>query len=284
MTIRWCICVTYFLLLCSCALQAAQAPARDWDPLSDLARLKQGSNPGRLQALKQILREGEISFELQTFLSAPSPHGRTQGTNLIMSFGDGTKEITIGAHYDAVESKEAGLIGGVVDNGSAAIIVVGLAHAIKAQNLRHRVRLVLYDMEEVGSPGSKAYIATHKPEIAASINLDISGMGSTVAYSPGNAEGTSRIRKSMDATCTELHFNCLEFPNFPSSDDRSFQEAKIPVVSVAFIPPLQSPKIQSLMKLLHTPEDNLEKVDQASLNDAVRFVLRAVLKLDEMIE
>jgi Zn-dependent M28 family amino/carboxypeptidase len=202
-----------------------------------------------------------------------------------MSFGRGEKEITVGAHYDAVEAGGGGLIGGMVDNGSAVIILTRLAESLKSRTLRHRVRIVLFDMEETGLQGSRAYVAAHKPEIASAINLDVAGMGSILAYAPGKAEGTDHIQKAIGAVCTELQHSCLEFPNFPPSDDRSFDAANLPVVSVAFIPPLQSlTMIQSLMKLLHTPDDNLDKIQPASLDPVLRVVLNVVLRLDEMLD
>lgn len=272
-----------FIILFVLAAQAAQAPVPE--KLRDLARLRQDSNPARLEAIKEILLEREIPFELQGFESVPSPHGRTQGTNLVMSFGAGEREITVCAHYDAVESSEGGLIGGMVDNGTAVIMLVNLAEALKDQALRHRVRVVLFDMEETGFLGSRAYVAAHKSRILAAVNYDIAGMGGTMAYAPGKAEGVARIKEAIGAACAELKSSCLEFPNFPPSDDRTFQEANLPVVSVAFIPPLQSmAKIQALMTLLHTPDDNLDIIDPATLKPAVQVVLKTVLKLDRILE
>lgn len=272
-----------FSLLLVLAAQAAQAPVPD--QLQDLARLRQDSNPARLEAIKEILREREIPFELQSFQSTPSPHGRTRGTNLVMSFGTGEREITVCAHYDAVESSEGGLIGGMVDNGTAVIILVNLAEALKDRALRHRVRVALFDMEEIGLLGSRSYVAEHKPGILAAINYDVAGMGGTMAYAPGKAEGVARIKDVIGAACAELKSSCLEFSNFPPSDDRTFQDANLPVVSVAFVPPLQSmTKIQALMKLLHTPDDNLDIIDPETLEPAVQVVLKTVLKLDRIIE
>jgi len=283
MAIRQHLCSCCIILLWVCAVHADQIP--EPEPLYDLARLRQDSNSARLEVLKEILRERGIPFELQSFQSAPSPHGRTQGTNIIMSFGPDTKEITVCAHYDAVESTEGGLIGGMVDNGAAVIILVDLAKALKSHTLRHRVRVVLFDMEEIGLLGSRAYVATHKPEIIAAINVDVAGMGSTMAYAPGKAERVAHIQKAIGLACTELEFSCLEFPNFPPGDDRTFQEMNLPVVSMAFIPPLESIlKIQSLMKLLHTQDDNLDKIDATTLNPATQVVLKTVLNLDEIIE
>ncbi len=280
---RPCLCLCCSIILLFCAPAAAQAPVPE--PLHDLARLKQDSNSARLEALKAILGKRKISFELQNFQAPPSPHGRTQGTNLITSFGAGAKEITVGAHYDVVESGEGGLIGGMVDNGAAVIILARFAESLKNQTLRHRVRVVFFDMEEVGSHGSKAYVAANKMGIAAGVNVDVAGMGSVLAYAPGKAAETSMIQKAIGAACSELQHSCMEFSNFPPSDDRTFHAADLPVVSIAFIPPLQSlMKIQSLMKLMHTPDDNLDKIDPASLDAAGRVLLKIVLNLDEALE
>src|SRR6185436_18495562 len=130
MTTRRCLIAALLLLSSACALWGTEAPAPD--PLRDLGLLRQESNPARLDALKEILHERVLPFELQTFESKVSPLGRKAGTNVVMSFGSGAREITVGAHYDAFEWKDNGKISqAVVDNGAAAIVMLRVAGALK---------------------------------------------------------------------------------------------------------------------------------------------------------
>jgi Zn-dependent M28 family amino/carboxypeptidase len=290
---------TCFLLLSVGLLYGAEDPVPD--SLRELARLKQDSNPARLEALQKILQERGIPFELQTFESRPSPHGRTKGTNLLLTFGTGLREITLGAHYDALELAGGGLIDGMVDNGASAIILVRVADALKGRTLRHRVRIVFFDMEETGLLGSQAYVAEHKSDIVAAMNLDVAGFGDTLGYGFGKAQGVAQIQKALLMACAEQILMCMGSENFPPGDDRSFQNANIPVISVGFAPRLAALQaglflsggensglekgfVPQIFKIIHTPEDNLSKIEPATLNLGFQVVLNTVLKMDAALE
>ena len=301
MTTRRCLIAALLLLSSACALWGTEAPAPD--PLRDLGRLRQESNPARLDALKEILHERVLPFELQTFESKVSPLGRKAGTNVVMSFGSGAREITVGAHYDAFEWKDNGKISqAVVDNGAAAIVMLRVAGALKDRPLRHRIRVVLFDKEEVDLGGSKAYVASRKPgEIAAAVNVDIAGFGDAVVYGLGKTEGDARLHEVLGAVCAERRLPCLEFPKFPTGDDKSFQAAGIPAVSIGFLPRLEAHQlwiflnggkesglqegwVPPILKIIHTPEDTLDKIDPGTLDLATGLVLDTLLRLDAGLE
>lgn len=278
------------------ALRALQPPVPD--SLRDLARLRRDSNPARLETLQEILRERGLPFELQTFESRESPHGRKQGTNVVLTFGSGAREITVGAHYDAVERRSGGLIDGMVDNGAGTLVLVRVAEALKGRPLRHRVRVILFDKEEVDLGGSKAYVAARRPgEIAAAVNLDIAGYGDTVVYGLGKTEGDARLHQTIGTVCAERRLPCIEFPAFPPGDNLSFSAAGLPALSIGFLPRLQAHQLwlflnggetsglekgwqPPVLKIIHTPEDTLDKIDPATLDLAAQVVLETVLKLD----
>lgn len=297
MTGQRCLIAPLLLLTSACALFAADPPAQD--PLRDLARLRQESNPARLEALKEILRERGLAFELQRFESKASPLGHKEGTNIVMTFGSGEREITVGAHYDAFEWKDTGKVShAMVDNGAGAIVIVRVAEALKDRPLRHRVRVILFDKEEVGLQGSKAYVAGRKAgEIAAAINLDIAGFGDSVVYGLGRTEGDGRLQEVLGAICAERRLACLELQKFPAGDDRSFIAAGIPTVSIGFLPRLQAHQLwlflnggkdsglpegwePPILKIIHSPEDTLEKIDPGTLDLATGLVLDTLLRLD----
>jgi Zn-dependent M28 family amino/carboxypeptidase len=296
-----CLIAALLLLTSACMLRGAQAPAPDL--LRDLARLRQESNPARLEALKEILRERGLPFELQTFESKESPLGRKTGTNVVITFGSGAREITAGAHYDAVEWKDSGKLSqGMIDNGAGTIVLVRVAEALKDRPLRHRIRVVLFDKEEVDLGGSKAYVAGRKSgEIAAAVNVDTAGFGDAVVYGLGKSEGDARLHEVVGAICAERRLSCLEFPQFPRSDDRSFQAAGFPAISIGFLPRLQAHQLwlylnggkdsgfpegwkPPILKIIHTPEDTLDKIDPGTLDLATGLVLDLLLRLDGGME
>jgi Zn-dependent M28 family amino/carboxypeptidase len=303
MTRRRGLVVPILLLASACALRAAEPPAAD--PLKDLAHLRQDSNPARLEAVQEILRERGLPFELQSFAVKETPHGHKKGTNVVITFGPSgstAREITIGAHYDAVEWKDGKMSQGMVDNGAGAIVLLRVAEALKDRPLRHRIRVILFDKEEVGLLGSKAYVAGHKPgEIAAAVNVDIAGYGDSVVYGLGKTEGDAHLQETLSAICTERRLTCLEFPTFPPGDECSFQTAGIPVVSIGFLPRLQAHQlwlflnggkdsglaegwVPPILKIIHTPEDTLDKIDPGTLDLATGLVLDTLLRLDGGME
>jgi aminopeptidase-like protein len=189
----------------------------------------------------------------------------------------------------------------MVDNGASTIILVRVAAALKSRNLRHRVRVVFFDMEETGLLGSQAYVAAHKSDIAAAINLDVAGFGDTLGYGFGKAPGVARIQKALLMSCAEQLLLCMGSENFPPGDDRSFQRANLPVISIGFAPRLamlqmglllnggensglEKGFVPEVFKVIHTPEDNLGKIDPATLDLGFQIVLNTVLKLDAAIE
>ncbi len=294
----------FFLTACLLLLHSGLLPSAEnngHNLLSDLARLAQKSNQGRLAALQKILHERNIPFELQTFESETSLHGRMQGTNIAMTFGTGKKEITVGAHYDAVETEGKALVDGMVDNGAGTIVLVRLAEAMKGRTLQHRVCLVLFDMEELGLFGSKAYVAERKTDIAAALNLDVAAFGDAMIYGLAKSDSVMRISEAIFAACAGRRLACIEFPKYLPGDDLSFQVANIPVVSIGFIPRLEAYQlwlllnggessglmkgfVPPILKIIHTREDNLDRVEPATLDLAFQVVLDIVLKLDTLLK
>src|SRR5436309_10948134 len=77
-------------------------------------------NGARFDALTGLLRARGIAFTIVPF-SLEKPIGaepRTEGRNVVASIGDGegSGEILVGAHYDAVRLRDGSLSAGAVDN------------------------------------------------------------------------------------------------------------------------------------------------------------------------
>ena len=283
---------TLFLLTLLLGASAAQAA-----PVQDLAKLQVDTNAGRLAALQGILKERGIPFEVQAF---------DGGSNVVVTFGakaPEAREIVVGAHYDSVKLKDGTLSRGMVDNGAGVIALAGLAEGLRGKPLRHPVRVVFFDREETGFLGSKAFVAARKPaEIAAAINVDIVGYGDTLIFGGGKKEGNAPVDRSLQRVCAARRLACLEFPEYPSGDDLSFDAAGVPNISVAFLPAVEAHQlwlsmngggersglrndfVPPILGTIHTPADTLDKVDPATLERTPGVLLEIVLELDTTLD
>jgi hypothetical protein len=289
-------------VLLSLALLLPGSAGAQSGPLRDLARLQRNTNAERFEALQEILKERGIPFEIQAFDSAKIG-GPGEGRNLVATFGSGSREIVVGAHYDAVELKKEGRLSrGMVDNGAGVIALAGLAEALRGKPLRHRVRVVFFDQEEKCLCGSKSYVAAGKPaEMAAAVNVDILAYGDTLLFGGGKGEGNAAVYRALQRVCAARRLGCLEFPSFPTGDDRSFEAARVPNVSVAFLPAVEAHQLWLLLnggkdsglregfappilQVIHTPGDVLEKVDPATVERAPGVLLDLVTELDSTLD
>jgi hypothetical protein len=101
----------------------------------------------------------------------------------------------------------------------------------------------------------------------------------------------------MWQVCAQQDFACVEFPQFPPSDERNFQAAKIPNISLAVLPRLEAHQLwlrfnggaesglregfaPATARLIHTKEDTAEKLDAAGMTLAYQAVLQLVRQLD----
>jgi Peptidase family M28 len=186
----------------------------------------------------------------------------------------------------------------MVDNAASAAILIHAARALREQKLKHRVQFVFFDMEEIGLVGSKHFAGTlDAARITAMVNLDIAGYGNTLAFGPSAQTVNRAVYQAMWQVCAQQDFACVEFPQFPPSDDRNFQAAKIPNLSLAVLPRLEAHQLwlrvnggaeaglregfaPATARLIHTKDDTAEKLDAAGMTLAYQAVLQLVRQLD----
>ena len=97
--------------------------------------------------------------------------------------------------------------------------------------------------------------------------------------------------------CAEASIHCVEFPQYPPSDDRSFQAAGLPNISLAVVPQAEAHQLwlmlnagddsglrqgfaPSILRIIHTPEDTPDRLDPAAMTLAYNAVAQLVLRLD----
>jgi hypothetical protein len=268
------------------------------DAIADARSLDQPSNAARVEAVQALLRRRGLPFTLQTFPNSSRQRDpRAQGTNVIVDLpGPAETEIIVGAHLDAAALKAGGHSHGMVDNGAGVIVLMRAAEALRGRRLRHRVRIVFFDMEENGLAGSRHFASLlDKARVAAMVNVDIAGYGDTILS--GAAQGAESLRQSLAKVCAARGFACVGFPALPTSDDRSFQAAGIPAISLAVLPAIEAHQIwlllnggkesglaagfaPSILRTIHTPEDTADKLTPQGMTLIYNTVVDLVLELD----
>jgi Zn-dependent M28 family amino/carboxypeptidase len=270
------------------------------DIISDARLLEQPSNAARLEALQGLLRKRGLRFSLQPFPnSARQRDSREQGQNVLLEpFGGDGPQIIVGAHLDAVPLAGGGHSRGMVDNAAGVVVLTRVAQALRARRLRHRIQIVFFDMEESGLLGS-AFLAKSldRTKVTAMVNLDIAAYGDTILSGPTTGAGTAPLLQALARVCAERNWRCLRFATFPNSDDRSFQAAGIPAISMAVLPSLEAHQIwlllnggkesglangfsPAILRTIHTTNDTADKLTADGMTLIYNAVLSLLLELD----
>jgi Zn-dependent M28 family amino/carboxypeptidase len=260
---------------------------------------KATSNEDRFEAMTALLRARNIPFTVEPF-TIEKPLGReprTEGRNIVATFGSGVHPIVVGAHYDSVRLPDGTLSHGATDNAGSSVILISIAESLMAQPPTGRVTLVWFDMEELGLIGSQKYLAAHFGDaIDAMVNLDVNAYGDTLLFGASRGAADAAPRKAVLETCAALDTSCVGLPEMPPGDDRSFVKAGTPAVSLAILPALEAHqvwlmmsgadsglaqrKMPAIMTTIHTAADTLEKVDAAAMAQQATFATALVRRLD----
>lgn len=277
---------------------AATAPLAD--VVADTRSLEQPTNASRLEAVQVLLRRRGAEFSLQPFANtARERDPREQGQNVLLTpFGGDGPQIIVGAHLDAVPLMGGGHSRGMVDNGAGVVVVSRVAEALRARRLRHRIQVVFFDMEESGLQGSKFLAGTvDRTKVSAMVNVDIAGYGDTILSGPTMGAGTAPLHQALARVCAAGDYNCLRFSAFPLGDDRSFQAAGIPSISIGVLPALEAHQVWLLLnggkesgltagfappilRTIHTSADTADKLTPEGMTLVYNAVLGLVLDLD----
>jgi len=287
-----------FLIAFLTMLQAASATAPQATTLVEDARrlTTAASNDARFEALTAMLRSRGLTFIVEPF-TIEKPVGReprTEGRNVVVTLGDGPQDVVIGAHYDAVRLPDGSLSRGAVDNAASSVMLIGLAEALRAERLPVRVRVVWFDMEELGLLGSAQYVKQHATDrMAAMLNFDINAYGDTLMFGPAERPDSAALRRAFVQTCATEDIPCVGFAEMPPGDDRSFVKAGVPTLSVAIVPAIEVHQLWLMMnaransgltqgtvppilRTIHTPEDGPDKLNEEAMRRVQRFAVSLV--------
>ena len=279
-------------------LPAASATAPQAAALVEDARrlAAAATNDARFEALTAMLRSRGLAFTVEP-LAIEKPVGReprTEGRNVVLTIGEGPQDLVIGAHYDAVRLPDGSLSRGAVDNAASSVMLIGLAETLRAEPLPVRIRVVWFDMEEIGFIGSAQYLTQHATDrIAAMLNFDINAYGDTIMFGPADRPDSAALRRAVVQTCAAEDIPCVGFAQMPPSDDRSFVRAGVPAISVAIVPAVDAHQLwlmmnaradsglaqgmtPSILRMIHSPEDTPDKLDEEAMRRVQRFAVSLV--------
>jgi len=265
--------------------------------VEDARRLASATtNDARFDTLTEMLKSRGLAFAVEPF-TIDKPAGReprTEGRNVMVTLGEGSREIVIGAHYDAVRLADGSLSAGAVDNAASSVILVRLAETLLSAPPPARVRIVWFDMEELGLRGSAQYVKQHASDgIAAMLNFDINGFGNTIVFGPSERSDNAALRRTLVETCAAQDIPCVGFPQMPPGDDRMFVKAGVPTISIAILPAVDAHQLwlsmnagqntglaqgttPSILETIHTAADTPDKLDEDTMVRIHGFALALV--------
>lgn len=185
-----------------------EAIARHLAAIADVTKQHGGDRPAGSEGV-DALRE-HVTAVLERAGYAVSAHPVTRdgvtGTNLMVERPGALDEVVmLGAHLDTVAGSP-----GLNDDGSGVAAVLAVAEALSdLPPPHHTIQLALWDAEEGGAFGSRAYVASLRGEarsrIRAYLNLDMIGSPNAVRFvydepaaAPGSAEITARLVATLE--------------------------------------------------------------------------------------
>lgn len=288
-------------LVAACALAAAAAPALAQEPLREaVAAFEQPSNADRLGVLTDQLDAAGLDYEIQTFEG-----GRGEpmtGSNVIVTLGEGERDLLLTAHYDAVMLQSGELADGLVDNAASTVALIEAAKALKDRDLNHRVQIIFFDQEELGLIGAQRWIEANGAErVTAVVNSDVAAFGDTLMYGENNGERSAFVLTALREECAERALTCVGYPVYPPSDDRAFIAAEVPVVSIGFQSRVGAHQmwlafnggretglaegfVPEVFQLIHSEGDVIDAVDPATVALAAEVYVDLIARLDAATE
>ena len=287
-------------LTAACALLALATPAMAQDEaalLDAVAAYEQPTNAGRLAVLTGQLDAAGLDYEIQTFEGGARGQPMT-GSNVVVTLGEGERDLLLTAHYDAVVLQSGELADGLVDNAASTVALIEAAKVLRDRDLNHRVQIIFLDQEELGLIGASRWIeANGTDRVAAVVNSDVAAFGDALMYGENNGDRSAFVLTALREECADRALTCVGFPVYPPSDDRAFIAAEVPVVSIGFQnrvgahqmwlafnggenPGLAQGFVPEVFQLIHSEGDVIEAVDPATVALAAEVYADLITRLD----
>ena len=238
----------------------------------------------RAAILAQLTALG-IPYRLEDF----NAQGR-KGVNILVSLpapAGVAREILLGAHSDRVDVGQ-----GAVDDASGDSAVIELLAAFQRAPLKtYRLSAAFFDLEELDSLGSGAFVAAHRQGLPAIyLNFDVFAYGDTLWV--GSVNDRSRSARAMSEAAAATRFPLVMGADYPPGDDRVFVAAKVETLGFALIDGREIKGILDFfhgrhrdplprgVTILHSANDTPDKVAGADVAGALPVVEQAIRLMD----
>lgn len=138
----------------------------------DAVLANRGVPEGR-DAARKFLRE-----EFESFGLTVSEHTFRSGANIVAErTGKSGKILIVSAHFDSVNNA------GADDDGTGVVAMLATAKLLQGKELKHTVRFVAFDQEEIGLVGSAAYAKSlvengEKANVLGDVQMEMMGYNS----------------------------------------------------------------------------------------------------------
>ncbi|WP_122466139.1 M28 family metallopeptidase [Brevundimonas lutea] len=282
------------------AAQAESAADARPDLVARVQAYAQPTNAARLEVLTRQLTEAGLPHQVETFAGGNDQTGPMEGSNVVVTLGEGDRDLLLVAHYDAAVLRDGSLSQGLVDNAASVVSLIEAARALQGQDLDHRVVVLFVDQEELGLIGAEKWIETHGIErVAAVVNTDVGAWGDTIMYGLNNGAQSGFVVRALREQCVEAAIQCIAYPEYPPSDDRAFSAAGAPVVSIgwqdqvgahemwlAFNDPdaqIGPDNLPTVFQRIHSAEDRIDWVEGDTLARAGVFHADLIQRLDDAL-
>jgi Zn-dependent M28 family amino/carboxypeptidase len=223
-------------------------------------------NQDRLEAVRNLFKQkGAADEDIKT-------EKFKDIENLIVTKKGKTDEIIIvGAHYDKV--KEGC---GAIDNWTGIVVLANVYHTVKDFDSEKTYQFVAFDKEEPGLFGSAAMVKAipkeKRGQYCSMVNFDSFGFSYPQILDNVSSQKMTdyalKLAKEIDMPIS--HFS-LE--GTADADSSSFKDKDIPAVTFTGLS-------NNWQKYLHTSNDKIENVNDASVYVGYQFSLKYIAKLD----
>ncbi len=255
----------------------AQSVKIQFDPVSQAvikARLDRApaSNGERAAALHKMFDEAKCSGAM---IADQEVKGGRQPNVICTSEGQSPSTIIVGAHIDFTEVGQ-----GAVENWTGASLLPSLFESLHDTPRKHKFVFVGFADREKGRRGSSYYVKNlsdaEKSQIKAMVNVEGLGLSSTKVQLDGCDRSLSQKMAAI-AKSLNLKVAGANDPVVAESDQLSFFEAKIPVISIHSI---YGPN----KKVPGTMLDKPGAVSMTDYYESYRLIAAYLVYLDQVLD
>lgn len=213
------------------------------------------------------------------------------GTN-VLALVPGTAPgpaLVVSAHYDHLGIRGDVLYPGADDNASGVAALLAVARTLRQAPPRHPVVLAVFDAEELGLRGSRAFVAAppaSTPTLGMELNLDMLSRsdGADLTVSGVGPQPWLRSAVEAEAEQSPIHvhlghdrpwYRAGMVENWKDSSDHGpFADAGIPFLYLGV----------EDHRDYHAPTDTFERIDRPFYEDVAGFVASLVNRLDRDLD